>query len=48
LSQVGSEDEEISNIAPNTLVEDESYSEIKHGDEDQDKVINAEDADGLV
>ncbi len=48
MSQVDAEDEETSNIAPNTLVEDESDSEIEHGDEDQDEVINAGDADGLV
>jgi hypothetical protein len=49
LSQVNAEDEETSNIAPNTLVvEDESDSEIEHGDEDQDEVINAGDAEGLV
>jgi hypothetical protein len=48
LSQVDAEDEETSNIAPNTLVEDESVTEIEHGDEDQDQVINAGDADGLV
>ena len=48
MSQVDAEDEETSNIAPNTLVEDESDSEIEHEDEDQDEVINAGDADGLV
>ena len=49
MSQVNAEDEETSNIAPNTLVvEDESDSEIEHGDEDQDEVINAGDAEGLV
>jgi hypothetical protein len=43
LSQVDAEDEETSNIAPNTLVEDESDSEIEHGDEDQNEVNNAGD-----
>jgi hypothetical protein len=33
LSQVDTEDEETSNIAPNTLVEDESDSEIGHTNE---------------
>jgi hypothetical protein len=49
-SEVDAEDVETSNIAPNIVVEEdeESDSDIEHGDDDEDGVIDAGDADGLV